>query len=208
MKNNMEISPLTPQWIEDVAKIHYNALPNDFLPMLGLDFLINTFYPAVLSSALGKVFIALNEFDEPMGFILVTLKSNEFLKNILKNRFWDFLKIGISSSLISLENFKNNFQIIISGIFSKNTPNIGEIYIIAVKKSFRGKGIGKLLMKKSTGFIKENNISGIKIKTLASNIEWIEFFYKEGWKLEENFNVIGKNYVTLVFYFDDSLPSV
>ncbi len=208
MKNNIRISPLEPCWIEDVAKIHFNSLPNDFLPMLGLDFLINTFYPSVLSSSSGKVFVALNKFEKPVGFVLVTLKSNEFLKSILKNRFLDFLKIGISSSFISLENLKNNFQIITSSIFSKNILDVGEIYIIAIKNSFRRKGIGKLLVNKSMGFLKDNSISGIKIKTLSTNTEWIEHFSKEGWKLANNFQMIGKEYVNLIFYFDDISPSV
>jgi GNAT superfamily N-acetyltransferase len=204
----MEISSLEPHWVEDIGKIHYNSLPNDFLPTLGLNFLIKTFYPAVLSSELGKVFVAFNEVDEPVGFVLVTLGSNEFLKNIIKNRFWEFFKIFICSSFISLKNFKNNFQIIISGILSKNTSNFGEIYIIAVKKPFRGKGVGKLLVKKSMDFLIENELSGIKIKTLVSNIEWMEFFYKEGWKLEKNFHLIGKKYVSLFYKFDDIFPPV
>jgi len=207
MKNNIEISHLEPRWIEDIAKIHFNSLPNDFLPMLGLDFLFNTFYPAILSSTLGKVFLALNEFKEPVGFILVTLKSDEFLKNIIISRFWEFLKVGICSSLNSLNNFKNNVHIILSGILSKNTSDLGEIYIIAVKNSFRGKGIGKLLVKKSIDYLVENELSGIKIKTLASNTEWIKFFYKEGWKLENSFHLIGKEYVNLVYKFDDIFPS-
>ena len=208
MKNNLKISPLKARWVEDIAKIHFDSLPNDFLPMLGLNFLINIFYPAALSSASGKVFIALNEFDEPVGFVLVTLKSSEFLKSILKNRFWGFLKIGIWSSFNSLESFKNNFQIIISGLSSKNTPDLGEIYIIVVKNSFRGKGIGKLLVKKSIEFLKENNISGIRIKTLASKIEWIDYFYKEGWELENYFHLIGNKYICLSYKFDEILPSI
>lgn len=208
MKNNIKILPLKPHWVEDIAKIHFNSLSDDFLPMLGLNFLINTFYPAVLSSTLGKVFIAINEFDEPVGFVLVTLKSNEFLKNIIKNRFGDFLKIGIYSSFISLENFKNNFQVFISSILSKNTPNVGEIYIIAVRESLRGKGIGKLLVKKSIDFLLENELSEIKIKTLVSNIEWIEFFYKEGWRLDKYFHLIGKEYVSLIYKFNEILPSI
>ncbi len=207
MKSNVEISPLKTRWVKDVAKIHFDSLPNDFLPKLGLNFLINTFYPAVLSSTLGKVFIALNEFYEPMGFVLVTLKSNEFLRDIIKNRFWDFLNIGLCSSFISLENFRNNYQIIISSMLSKITPNVGEIYIIAVKNTYRGKGIGKILVKKSIDFIKENKISGIKIKTLASNKEWIKYFYEEGWKLENSYHLIGKEYVNLVYKFDDIFPS-
>jgi len=208
MKNNIRISPLEPCWIEDVAKIHFNSLPNDFLPMLGLDFLINTFYPSVLSSSSGKVFVALNKFEKPVGFVLVTLKSKEFLKSIFKNRFLDFLKIGISSSFISLENLKNNFQIITSSIFSKNILDVGEIYIIATKISFRGKGIGKLLVKESVGFLKDNNISGIKIKTLSTNTGWIKHFSREGWELGNSFQMIGKEYVNLFYYFDDIIPSI
>ena len=208
MKNNIKISPLEPRWIKDIAKIHFSSLPDDFLPMLGLDFLINTFYPAVLSSSFGKVFVGLNKFDEPVGFVLVTLNSNKFLTSILKNRFLDFLKIGISSSFISPENLKNNFQIVTSSIFSKNTLDVGEIYIIAIKFSFRGKGVGKLLVKESMCFLKENNISGVKIKTLSTNTGWIEHFSREGWKLANNFQMIGKEYVNLIFYFNDIIPSV
>jgi len=208
MKNNIRISPLEPCWIEDIAKIHFISLPNDFLPMLGLDFLINTFYPAVISSSLGKVFVAFNKFDKPVGFVLVTLKSDEFLRSIFKNRFLDFLKIGISSSFISLENLKNNFQVVTSSIFSKNTPDVGEIYIIAIKNSFRGKGIGKLLVNKSMGFLKENRICGIKIKTLSTNSGWIKHFSREGWKFGDNLQMIGKEYVNLFYYFDDIIPSV
>ena len=207
MKNNFRISPLKPQWVEKIARIHFDSLPSDFLPKLGLDFLTNTFYPAVLSSTSGKVFIAVNIFDEPVGFVLVTLDSNGFLTSILKNRFWDFLKIGISSSFISRENLRNNFHIVLSSIFSKSTPDIGEIYIIAIENSFRGKGIGKLLIKKSFDFLKENSIGGIKIKTLSSNTGWIEHFLKDGWKLANRFQMIGKEYVNLTYYFDDIFPS-
>jgi len=208
MKNNSRVSPLEPRWVEDIAKIHFNSLPNDFIPKLGLDFLINTFYPAVLSSSLGKVFVALNQLDKPVGFVLVTLKSSEFLTSLLENRFFDFLKIGIRSSFISRENLKNNFQVVISGIFSKNMDDVGEIYIIAIKNSFRGKGVGKLLVKKSVDFLKENNIGGIKIKTLSTNTEWIEHFSKDGWKLANKFQMIGKEYVNLIYYFDDNFSSI
>jgi len=208
MKNNFRILPLKPQWVDKIARIHFDSLPNDFLPKLGLDFLTNTFYPAVLSSPFGKIFVAINKLDEPVGFVLVTLNNNGFLTSILKNRFFDFLKIGISSSFISLENLRNNFQIVISSIFSKSTPDVGEIYIIAIKNSFRGKGVGKLLVGKSYEFLKENHIGGIKIKTLSINTRWIEHFLKDGWKLANRFQMIGKEYVNLIYYFDDNFPSI
>ena len=90
MKNNVEISPLKSSWIEEIARIHYSSLPNDFLPSFGYDFLSNIFYPAVLTSSFGKVFVAVRNDDEPIGFVLVTTDSNEFLKELVKNRILNF----------------------------------------------------------------------------------------------------------------------
>ena len=101
MTNKIRIEPLSAQWIQDVAKIHFDSLPEDFLPRLGLDFLVNTFYPAVLSSNLGEVFIAIDSFDKPDGFVLVTSRSNDFLGSLLTSRFLDFLLVGICNSFKS-----------------------------------------------------------------------------------------------------------
>jgi len=198
MKNNSGISPLKSSWVKEIARIHYSSLPNDFLPSFGVDFLSNIFYPAVLKSSFGKVFVALRNDDEPIGFVLVTTDSSAFLNEIVRNRLCKFLKIGIKSSVRSMENFKNNVEIVLSSIFSKSESNIGEIYIIAVKKPFRGKGIGKLLIKKSIEFIEDQKLDGIKIKTISSNTKWINYFYSEGWKKEREFRLIGKVYISLI----------
>lgn len=207
MKNNFSIVPLTPQLIGDVAAIHSKSLPDDFLPNLGIDFLVETFYPSVLRSDHGKVFIAIHCDNIPVGFVLVTLDSADLLKGIFRDRLLDFLKVGFRSSFSSFRNLINNFQIVVSGLFSNTTQNTGEIYIIAVKNSFQGKGVGKLLVNKSIEFLMEHNIRGIRIKTLASNINWIGFFKKKGWKTEKEFQLIGNNYVSLIYFFDDMMTS-
>jgi ribosomal protein S18 acetylase RimI-like enzyme len=198
MNNFFSIVPLSSNYINKVANIHSESLPNDFLPNLGLDFLINTFYPAALESNYGKVFIALENETNPVGFILVTLDSGSFLKGIIKDRFIDFLKIGLRSSFSSPNNLFSNLQIIISGLFSNTSQDTGEIYIVAVSESARGKGIGKYLVERSITFMQECNIKSLGIKTLASNKEWIEFFNKIGWRIEQEFRLIGNDYVWLV----------
>ena len=75
---------------------------------------------------------------------------------------------------------------------------MGEIYIIAVKEPYRGKGVGKLLVKESIQFAEENNLNGIRIKTLKTNKEWIDYFVGEGWMKERGFRLIGREYVSLV----------
>jgi ribosomal protein S18 acetylase RimI-like enzyme len=197
MKNKYSIGPLIPQYIERVAYIHRDSLPDDFLPNLGLDFLANTFYPAALESKYGKAFVALENEINPVGFILVTLESGAFLKDIIKNHFWDFLKIGFRSSFSSISNLVFNLQIVISGLFSNASQNTGEIYIIAVSEMARGKGVGSQLVKQAETFMQECKIAALGIKTLSSNKDWIGFFTKNGWEIKKELQLIGNDYVWL-----------
>ena len=198
MTNNFSIVPFSSQYIGQVANIHYESLPNDFLPNLGLDFLINIFYPTALESQQGKIFIAVDNDTHPIGFILVTLDSGAFLKGIFKDRLFDFIKIGLYSSFSSFANFIRNLQIIFSGFSSNSSQGSGEIYIVAVCESARGKGVGKSLVARSIAFMQECHKKSLGIKTLASNKEWIGFFINSGWKIEREFQLIGNDYVWLV----------
>ena len=67
-----------------------------------------------------------------------------------------------------------------------------------MKKKHRGTGVGKLLVKESNKFVEENNLMGIRIKTLSSNKKWINHFISEGWKKEREYRLIGSEYVSLI----------
>lgn len=193
---SLYIKKLEPTLIKEVVEIHIESLPNDFLPGLGREFLINDFYPAVLNSKYGKTYVAMQN-DHACGFVIVTKDSSSFFRSIIKNKFWNFLKVGLQTSFSSFTRFKDNLNIIVSASKEEIKPDFGEIYEIAVKDTFQGKGIGKKLVDKSVEYLENEKIQGIKIKTLKKNTDWINSLKKMGWRIINEFTLIGRKYVIL-----------
>ncbi len=185
------------QHIPQVVEIHCASLPDDFLPRLGKDFLEKTFYPAVIASDQASLLIDVQEDQNVTGFIVVTLDSGLFLSRMVKDDFWSFALTGMRSSLRSWGHFRRNIQILLSSVFGKETDPAGEIYIIAVDESMRGKGIGAKLVSAAEDYLRQMGIAAIKIKTLTSNEDWIGFFKKAGWDVIDRFKLIGNDYTVL-----------
>jgi len=183
--------------ISQIVKIHCESLPDDFLPRLGSSFLKETFFPAVINSKQAKLFIEVDKNEIVSGFVIITLDSREFFSDVLKENFWSFATTGIRSSFRSFKQFKDNLVILLSSLFLKESGQSGEIYIIAVDKSMRGRGIGAKLIYIAEQLLIENNIPAIKIKTLSSNENWINHFQKSGWKITHTFSLIGNKYTVL-----------
>lgn len=193
--------PFEKDLIECISEIHSESLPDDFLPSLGPDFLENIFYPAVLKSKFADTIIAAIG-ETPIGFTVVSMNNNSLLLDILKYKPFDFVK----SILRFLFSSKENFLFVVSLFFSMfakgyHQSEFGEIYIIAVKKKFRGFGIGNELVQKSMDSIFQKNKGGIKIKTLATNKAWIEHFLNRGWIKKGENRIHKKIYVTLIYEF-------
>ncbi len=182
--------------IPNIVDIHCASLPDDFLPQLGRKFLENTFYPAVVASDQAALIVELDK-ESVTGFIIVTQDSGQFLSDIIKNNFWQFAWTGLRSSLRSFKYLRKNIEIVISSVFSKESHPAGEIYIIAVDQNNRGKGIGARLVDAAREYLKEHHIDAIKIKTLTSNVDWIGHFRKAGWKVVDQFRLIGNDYTVL-----------
>lgn len=183
--------------IPQIVNIHCASLPDDFLPQLGRDFLEKTFYPAVIACERAALLIDRDQRGIACGFIIVTQDSGQFLSQIIRTHLWSFVLTGIRSSLRSWGHFRRNVQILFSSVFGKDTHPAGEIYIIAVNASMRGKGIGARLVNAAEEYLRQNGIAAIKIKTLTSNEDWIGFFKKAGWDVIDQFRLIGNAYTVL-----------
>lgn len=196
------IEPLKPVWIPEVAAIHMQALPDDFLPSLGFNFLQNVFFPAALNSSYGSVYVAVKN-DHPVGFVVITQDSSRFFRSILQDQFWGFLITGLRTSFSSFQKFKKNLEILTS-MFNKGVDaHYGEIYEIAVHVEKQGQGIGKALVNQSIEYLKLAGITGIKIKTRKNNTDWINFFMRSGWHLSQEIRLINNEYVILSLEFHE-----
>jgi ribosomal protein S18 acetylase RimI-like enzyme len=195
------ILPLQADWIAGVAQIHMDALPNDFLPGLGFDFLNDVFYPAALKSEHARIYTAVMD-DQPLGFVIVTRNSSQFFRSIVSAQMWDFLKTGIRSSFSSLDQFKKNIEIVLSSLKEGVHEDYGEIYEIAVRPDSQGQGIGRKLVQASMDYLKENDLPGIKIKTRKDNTAWVQFFLGQGWQLAQEIELVDNRYVILSYTFE------
>jgi len=182
--------------IQNIVDIHCASLPDDFLPQLGRNFLENTFYPAVIASNQAALIMHLDK-ESVTGFIIITHDSGQFLSQIIRDHFFAFAWTGLRSSLRSFEHLKKNIEIVISSLFSKESHPAGEIYVIAVDQNNRGRGIGAMLVDAAREYLKEHHIDEIKIKTLTSNVDWINHFRKTGWEVVDQFRLIGNDYTVL-----------
>jgi ribosomal protein S18 acetylase RimI-like enzyme len=196
----IRIEQLRPEWIAEVAQIHMDALPNDFLPGLGFNFLNTVFYPGVLKSNHAKTFVAVAD-NQPLGFVIVAQNSSRLFSEIVRDNFWEFIKIGLLTSLSSFAQFKKNIQILLSSLKKDAASQYGEIYEIAVRPDSQGRGMGKMLVQASEDYLKQKGLPGISIKTRRDNTAWIQFFLRQGWQLSHEINLIGNQYVILISTF-------
>ena len=194
------IVPLQANWIEGVAQIHMDALPNDFLPGLGFDFLNDIFYPAALKCEHARIYTAVMD-EQPLGFVIVTQNSSQFFRSIVSAQLWGFIKTGIRSSLSSFGQFKKNIEIVLSSLEKSVHDEYGEIYEIAVCPDSQGQGIGRKLVQASMDYLKENGSPGIKIKTRKDNTAWVQFFLGQGWQLAQEIELVDNRYVILSYAF-------
>ncbi len=66
---------------------------------------------------------------------------------------------------------------------SKNFKPISQIIFIFVNPTFRGRGLGKALLKDYIERMREQNIAAVRIELFKTNSAGIKFFEKAGFKL-------------------------
>jgi len=118
----MAIKIMKKENIKEVARIHYESLPQDFLPSLGTDFLEKVFYPNTLDSSFGITFIKTID-GEIAGFLTIAYKSNLFLRNIMFNNFYQ-TSVAFIKKILSKPFFLKECLGVLSQIFLKEDKNI------------------------------------------------------------------------------------
>lgn len=117
-----------------------NALKDDILPTLGLDFLFD-YYTQILRDH-SQILIGAFYNDELIGFCQLACAPIT-ISSLFKAKPDLLLSICIlffKHPLLFLRGCREAF-------FMKNTSHNPEIVFIAVEESFRGKGIGELLIR-------------------------------------------------------------
>jgi len=193
----VEVRVAAPDEIGAVARIHFDSLPHDFLPSLGLDFLERVHYPAAFSSAFGANLVAVSAAC-PVGFVTIAHDAGRFSRDVIRRRMWDIGRYVARAAWRNPRHLRLSAEVVWSIISGRPDPVRGEIFLIAVRQPWRGKGVGQALVRASLAYLAEHQVPLCRTKTLAANTGAIAMYQRLGWSVRDRFALIGREYVTIV----------
>jgi len=181
----------------ELASIHANALPDDFMPSLGLDYLESVHYPAAQASSHGHNLVALDA-DRPIGFVTIAHDAAAFSGDVTRAVVGQIARYAMRAALRDPRHVKMTAEVAWSVLHGKPDPVRGEIFLIAVDARWRGRGVGQRLVRASLDYLAGKAVDRCRTKTLASNAGVIAMYQKLGWSVRDRFSLIGREYVTLL----------
>lgn len=126
------------------------------------------------------MFVDLYSYLNAKGFILVLNKANlkENLESQLGSKFLKIFIIEVDSEIAGFINIsigKVNSKFVYTN--GKIMGNITELYL---KKDFRGKQLGKLLIEKAQEYFEKMNVHLIQVNTMGTNENAVKFYKNVG----------------------------
>lgn len=175
------IQKLREEHIPELVRTHRQALPEDYLPGLGEEFLRNLFFPFLLRTPSTKTLVCLRK-ARPVGFIVGCHDSHAFLWQLLAYR--PVQLVGYIAQA-SFRNPKIFFKTVETAFFgSSPVENIlGELFLIAVKPGEQNKGIGRLLVGRLAEEFSGTEDRFLKVKVACRNTQANQFYEKLGFTL-------------------------
>lgn len=183
--------------IPAVAGIHYQALPDDFLPSLGLDFLERVHYPTAFTSEHGINLVAVAG-GRPVGFVTVAHDAGSFSRDVMRRGIVKIAWYAVRAALRDPRHLRLSAEVFASVLTGKPDPVKGEIFLIAVDREWRDLGVGQALVQATLDHLERHHVDRCRTKTLAANKGVIAMYAKFGWSERERFTLIGREYVTMV----------
>tara|TARA_E500000178_G_C16838584_1_gene669484 strand:+ start:284 stop:913 length:630 start_codon:yes stop_codon:yes gene_type:complete len=176
-QNNSDISicALDAIHVRKISKIHQEELDMGALDLFGLKFLSNM-YNELLKDNHGLI---AKSGDEIIGFITAIKKDISFIRclsisSIITFFFNIFIKFGKFRSFLVIFNkiyIKKSWNL----KFANSSKSI-ELFSIAVKKKYQGKGVGKKLIEALEQKARKDGLD--EIFTRTHNHELLNFYYK------------------------------
>lgn len=183
------IKTLELKHIPQIAKIHVRALKQDFLPLLGADFL-EILYMGVLKKKEAFGFVA-EEEDKVIGFVIGTKDMNKFFRAAL---LANFLKLVYLVTVMIVNRptlLKKTLETFL--YVRKDKGPKPELVVIAVAHKWQSKGIGKKLVNSLEIFFKKMKIKKYKL-TVYADKKAVQFYTKLKYLKLDEFNLYGKRW--------------
>jgi len=169
---------LTPEHLDQVARIHSEALPDDIASLFGSRFLNKALYPTMFESA--DVCIGAFTDGELVGFVFFS--SDESLYTAVIRRHFMLMAWAGLLKLASVPFLMNAFSVARYMISSGAPPGGSELAYVAVSPEHQRRGVGSLLIQEGMDRLRSMGIRKCWLKTLESTPENVKFYEALGFK--------------------------
>ena len=170
----------TPEDIPIVVDIHSQSLSEDYLPRLGKK-AVHGYYNTLMRK---NPIILVEEENRIIGFVALSIYQIS-----LRNVFIKYYKTIIIKLLLQPDLWCQTLWL---ALYSKRHKyGYPEISFVAVKKEYRGVGIGSQLITWVCNFISKKGVEYLRVKTEAANINTDRFYKKNMFRFvstEKRFN--------------------
>lgn len=183
----IEIVHISGEYLNDITKLHIISLKNDFLPSMGFNFL-KSLYKGILDKENIYGFVA-KDNKKVIGFIIGCKDMADYLKVSLMSNFIElFFYLGLR--ILKKPQLLINVIETLSYSSKEKGPK-AELVIIAIKKKYRGIGLGKKLIQILEKRFKEKKINEYKL-TVHADKQAVYFYEKLGYYQFSQFKLYNK----------------
>ena len=168
----IKIRKAEPADYKVLAEKHIEVFPDFFMSTLGLSFL-QTYYKYVLRHPNTVSFFA-EQDGQVVGYVVGRLQTKGFLKSVIKRNpipfMWEGFKLVFTRPKALIRIFNNLEKKQDSGEV-KDAQDYGEIGLIGINPSMKGKGIGRLLLQQIESDLQSHNVQRLSLTTDYYNNE-------------------------------------
>ena len=164
--SEIKIRKANPCDYKILAKKHIEVFPDFFMSSLGLGFL-QTYYKYVLRHPNTISFFA-EKGEEIVGYVVGRITTKGFLKSVVKRNPLPFMWQGIRLIITrpkALVRISKNLEKKKNGGDIQDKQDYGEIGLIGISPSMKGKGIGRRLLKQIETELRSHSVLKLSLTT-------------------------------------------
>lgn len=182
------------EYLSILPKMHIEAVPEDYLSLLGKYFLKNVFYKEAIKSNNVNIITHL-ESGILGGYIIYSYDTGKFVREILLRRLLLVVIILIQKILLNYRMLAKTIEVGLSIIKDRKETIKSEILMIVVKSNYRGKGIGQRLLESMYMDLKDKKIIECKLRVLINNLTAIKMYENSGWEKLNEIKFLGRTWI-------------
>lgn len=189
----MLIQPLKPTDVPEVAQLHVQSLPGDFLPSLGPRFL-EVLYSGMLELDLAWGFVARDE-GELQGFVIGTADNQRLFGRLIRARTLPLTSQVVRALLRTPRLIIPTLETFLYPSREGGPQIAAELLVLAVAAERRGMRIGEQLLRELEHSFVKRGQNAYKLTVLERNTAAQRFYERCGLIRSGSFSLYRKDWV-------------